>query len=230
MLSSLSVFLPCFNEEKNIARVISNGLALLPKVAKQFEIVVIDDGSWDKTAKAVKSFTDPRVRLVHHEKNLGYGMALRTGIAASTHEWTFWTDGDGQFDFIQLQDFVPFTSKYEAIIGYRKNRAEGFRRALNTKLYNTVINAVFGLHIKDYDCAFKLIRSKELQALHLRSTGAFTSAEILYQLVSAGIKIKELPVSHLPRLHGTPTGNNVKVILRAVKEAAAIRLTRQIPQ
>lgn len=224
MLNSLSLFLPCFNEERNISRVINSALKVLPKIASQYEILIINDGSSDKTQKVVENKLDDKVRLINHQKNMGYGMALRTGIGEARYEWTFWTDGDGQFDIGQLKDFLPFVDRYEAIIGYRHNRAEGFRRAINTKLYNFAVNLVFGLKIRDYDCAFKLIRTRRLKKLSLQSTGAFTSAEILYNLSREKISLKELPVRHLPRLYGSPTGNSIEVIATAFREAIAIRL------
>lgn len=212
---------------KNIGRVIGGGLKVLPRVAKKFEIIVVNDGSEDATEDVVRPWLRETVRLVNHKQNMGYGMALRTGIKAARYKWTFWTDGDGQFDWHQLLDFLPYADKYDAIIGYRKNRAEGFKREINTRLYNLAVNTVFGLRIRDYDCAFKLIRSEKLKELKLDSTGAFTSAEIVFLLDRNGIRFKELPVKHLPRLYGKPTGNSLRVIVKAFREAATIRWKHQ---
>lgn len=220
-LRSLTAFFPCYNEEANVTAMVQALLTALPKLARQFEIIIVNDGSQDQTAVLADHLAaaHPQVRVVHHPKNLGYGASLRSGFAAARSDWIFYTDGDRQFDVNQVADFLPYTNDYQVIIGYRKRRADGNFRALNANLFKLYIDTLFRLHVKDIDCAFKLLRREVVQAVPLQSTGAFTSAELLYRLKKQGYKFKQLPVDHYPRQYGTPTGNHPKVIIKAGIEA-----------
>lgn len=220
-LPSLSIFFPCYNEEQNIATLIVQAQKLAPQLALHHEIIVINDGSQDGTATVVRNLAknDTHIRLVEHERNLGYGMTLRTGFANAVGEWVFFTDGDGQFDLHQLEEFIPSTHLAEAIIGYRTNRAEGSLRALNARLFKVFIDVLFRVHVKDIDCAFKLFKTDLIKSLPLQSTGAMISAEILYRLKKKHVRVTQLPVRHLPRKYGQPSGNNLKVIIKAFYEA-----------
>lgn len=219
-LPSLSVFFPVYNEAPNLPTLIEQALTKLPRVAKQFEVIIVNDGSNDSTTKIVSRAKrqDPRLRLVTHPKNLGYGAALKTGIAAAQYEWTFWTDGDLQFDLTSLEQFLNGAQTHAAVIGYRKHRADTFIRKVNGELYTRLINFLFQLKVRDIDCAFKLIKTQELQKLVIGSSGAFTSAEILIRLHKNGVKFKQVPVPHFKRQHGTPTGGSVRVIFKGLKE------------
>lgn len=220
-LPSLSIFFPCYNEAQNIASLIAQAQKLSPQLARNHEIIVINDGSQDNTAAVVRDLAenDSHIRLIEHERNLGYGMSLRTGFANATCEWVFFTDGDGQFDMYQLGEFIPSTSSAQAIIGYRTNRAEGSLRAFNARLFKVFIDVLFRVHVKDIDCAFKLFKTDLINSLPLQSTGAMISAEILYRLKKKHVHVIQLPVRHLPRRYGQPSGNNLKVIFKAFYEA-----------
>jgi glycosyltransferase involved in cell wall biosynthesis len=221
LLPSLSIFFPCYNEEQNIGLLIQQAQELAPQIASKHEILVINDGSVDKTAQVVKHLAqnDEHIRLIEHPKNLGYGMSLRTGFANAKSEWVFFTDGDGQFDLNQLKEFIPATRSSTVVIGYRTNRAEGSLRALNARLFKLFIDVLFRVHVRDIDCAFKLLKTDLIQSLPLQSSGAMISAEILYRLKKKHLKVTQLPVRHLPRKYGQPSGNNIKVILKAFYEA-----------
>jgi len=225
-LPSLTAFFPCYNEEENVELMIKTFLQILPQLAEKYEVLIINDGSTDRTAQKIDHLKKKysHVSTVHHSRNLGYGASLRSGFKAAKYEWTFFTDGDMQFDVSQLAEFIQYTDKYDVIIGYRRRRAEGGMRALNAKLFKLYIDFLFRLHVKDIDCAFKLMRSKVIKELPLQSTGAFTSAEFLYRLKKAGYTFKQLPVDHFARQFGKPTGNNPKVVVKAALEAFRLYL------
>jgi len=124
-----------------------------------------------------------------------------------------------QFDLEELVSFLPYTKDFDAIIGYRHKRAEGFSRTLNARLFKFYIDLLFRLHVKDIDCAFKLIKTDLLKNLKLNSGSAFTSSEVLYRIKKKKVKFKELPVSHYPRQYGAATGANLQVIVKACYEA-----------
>lgn len=220
-LKSLTVFFPVFNEEENIPLLIDSASRIIPQLALDYELIIIDDGSTDQSLNIAQELTRDKKqwRIIAHPKNLGYGEVLKTGIKAAKKEWLFFTDADLQFNLQELTDFLPYTNQYQAIIGYRVKRAEGFSRSINARLFKTYIDLLFRLHVKDIDCAFKLIKTDLLKNLTLNSGSAFTSSEILYRLKKKKIKFKELPVSHYPRRYGEATGANLKVIIKACYEA-----------
>jgi glycosyltransferase involved in cell wall biosynthesis len=220
-VSSLTVFFPCFNEEKNIRPLVTAYLEVLPQIAGKFEIIIINDGSTDRTSEITRKLSRkyPQVKLINHLHNQGYGASIRTGINHAQFDWVFFTDGDGQYEPRQLLEFIPHTPEFKAIIGYRTNRAEGSLRAFNARLFKLFIDLLFRVHVKDIDCAFKLFQTDTVSSFPLISTGAMISAEILYRLKKKRIRFKQLPVVHLPRRFGRPTGNHPKVVFRAGWEA-----------
>jgi glycosyltransferase involved in cell wall biosynthesis len=220
-ISSISAFFPCLNEEKNVPIMVEALSQLLPTLAKDYEIIIVNDGSTDSTKKVAQLLTakDKHIKLVNHAQNLGYGASIISGIKKAQYEWIFYTDGDAQFNVQQLKSFLPHTGQYDIIIGHRQNRADGQLRALNAKLFKIFIDLLFRVHVKDIDCAFKLLKSETVKSLPLISHGAMVSAEMLYRLKKKSVPFKQLPVQHLPRQYGKPTGNNPKVIIKAITEA-----------
>jgi len=225
---NLSVFFPALNEEKNIEATVSRAISAIEPLVKKLEVIVVNDGSTDKTKEVVEKFAkrDKRVRLINHEENKGYGGALKSGFYGAKYEWIFFSDGDGQFDFGEFKKLSDEVDEADLVIGFRKNRAEGFLRVANAKLWSLFILVLFGLRVKDIDCAFKLVKKKVLDTIpKLESDGAMVSAELLVKAKKAGFTIKEVPVSHFLRVTGNPTGANIKVILRAFKEALKLRFS-----
>ena len=229
-LTSLSVFFPAYNEEENIPHLLEQALHYIPAVAETFELIVVDDGSQDNTKSIAQTMADAnsRIRVVSHPENLGYGAALKTGFTEAKYEWVFFTDADLQFNFAELKNFLEFTDSYSAIIGYRTARAEGFGRARNAYLFKLFINLLFRVHVKDIDCAFKLFKRELISPLKLESNGAFISSELLYKLKKNHIKIKQVPVTHYPRLRGNPTGANLHVIIKAGWDALSLYFSMKL--
>lgn len=226
-LSSLSVFFPCFNEEKNIPLFLKEAMRVLPEIAKKYEVIIINDGSSDTTQQVAERWQEKypkQIRIVNHDQNKGYGSSLQTGFHEAKYDWIFFTDGDYQFRLKELKSFVPFSKEYDVIIGYRKQRVEGFMRSNNARMYKLFIDILFRLHVKDIDCAFKLIKRSAYEKIFLESTGAFISAELLYKLKKKHFAFKQIPVDHYPRKYGNPTGANLKVILKACVESLRLYL------
>lgn len=221
---SLSVILPAYNEEQVIAQTVSEILQVLYEWQggwlEDFEVVVVNDGSADNTAAIVSSLSanDQHVRLVSHPVNQGYGAALVTGFAAATQELSFFMDSDGQFDIHDLRQFFPFIDMYDAVLGYRIDRQDAWIRKVNAWGWKQVVSLVLGVHVRDLDCAFKLLHTDFLHAYPLQSRGATINAELLYKLNHAHCTYKEVGVHHLPRRSGQATGANPLVIARAFME------------
>jgi glycosyltransferase involved in cell wall biosynthesis len=219
---SFSVILPAYNEEKIIANTIADVLPVLEEWTRDFELIVVNDGSADQTGAILASIaqSDRRVRVITHEVNRGYGAALASGFAASTKDLAFFMDSDGQFDIRDLQKFFPYVDEYDAVVGYRENRQDPWMRKLNAWGWKTVVRLTLGVHVRDLDCAFKVYHSDFIHRHTFETQGAMINAEMLYKLQHDGGTIKEIGVRHLPRKGGRATGANIKVILRAFVELA----------
>lgn len=219
-VNELSVFFPAYNEEENIRQTIEKALLILPKVAKNWEILVVNDGSRDKTSEIVQSLIikDPRIRLITHSPNRGYGAAFKSGFYNSRYRLIAFTDADGQFDFSEISKFLITKEKTGAqiVIGYYLKRQVPFYRIWGSKLlWEPAVFLLFGLKVKDIDCGFKLFDKKVAEKINdLESErGPFISSELLIKARRAGFKIAQVGVSHYPRQGGEATGANLKVIL-----------------
>ncbi len=217
---SLSVVLPVYNEEEVIADTVSDILDILNEWKLDFEVLVVNDGSTDRTGKIVAALADvhPRLRLITHANNQGYGAALVSGFSAATRELTFFMDSDGQFDIWDLRQFFPFIERYEAVIGYRIYRQDSYMRKLNAWGWKCLIDLVLDVHVRDVDCAFKLLHTDFLHRHPLETRGAMINAELLHRLKRAGCSYKEIGVHHYPRTGGRATGARSDVILRALRD------------
>jgi len=225
-LTSLSLFFPCHNEEGNVERVVRAALEVAPTVADDYEVIVVDDGSRDRTGDLADRLAaeNARVRVLHHERNRGYGGAVRSGLAAAAKDYVFFSDGDGQFDLRELPELVALLADggCDLALGYRIRRADPFIRKVKAALYKGLIRVLFGLRVRDIDCAFKLVRRSVLERVHLAAEGALVSAELLIKAKKAGFRMREAGVHHYPRVSGTQTGANLKVILRTFREIVAL--------
>jgi putative flippase GtrA len=217
---SLSAVLPAYNEEQIIGATIEHVLNVLAGWVKEFEVIVVNDGSTDRTGAIVSAMmeVEPRIRLVTHARNQGYGAALADGFSAATKELTLFMDSDRQFDMRDLARLLLFIDEYDAVIGYRLHRQDSWMRKLNAWGWKHLINSVLGIHVRDIDCAFKLLRTDFLHQYPLETRGAMINAELLYKLKRAGCTYREVGVHHLPRQGGRATGANPRVIVRAFRE------------
>ncbi|HLK10817.1 MAG TPA: glycosyltransferase family 2 protein [Candidatus Binatia bacterium] len=228
LLPSLSAFFPAHNEEGNVVAMVDALRLVLPRVAARWEIVVVDDGSTDRTGALAEDLArrDERVRVVRHAANRGYGGAIKSGLAAARYEWIFYTDGDRQFDPGQITRLIAELGRADVVIGYRHHRADRLVRRLNGVAWNTLVRLLIGLRVRDIDCAFKLLPRAALDGLALEAEGAMISTELLARLKQRGCRIVQVPVDHFPRRTGTPSGGSPLVIARAFAEL--FRLSRRL--
>lgn len=222
---SLSVFFPCYNEEANVERTTRAALEACPLVSDDFEIIIVDDGSRDRTGEIADRLAaeSPHVRVVHNRPNQGYGGALQAGFRAATKEWVFYTDGDGQFDFKEMPKLVELLDRYDIVSGYRLARQDPALRRFNGWGWTLLCNIVLGLWLRDIDCAFKIYPRKLFDEIPMHSRGALIDAEVLARANRLQYRIGQVGVHHYPRLAGTQTGANLKVIARAFVELMRLR-------
>ena len=225
---NVSVIFPAYNEEANIADTIAQTVPALVEIADQWEIIVVDDGSSDGTARIIREFADrsPNIIGIHHPSNRGYGAALKSGIMQAKQELIFFCDSDLQFDIRELERLMQWIDTYDIVIGFREKRRDPLYRKINAFSWNMLVRYLLGLKVRDIDCAFKIFHRRVFEKIEIRAVGAMVNTEILAQAVRYGFSIKEIPVSHYPRLKGKQTGANLRVIVRAFKEL--MRLYREL--
>lgn len=228
-VAALSFFFPAHNEAENIEALVAEALAVLPTLAEDFEIIAVDDGSRDATPQLADTLVaaHPRVRVVHHPHNRGYGAALRSGFRAARHPLVCFLDGDRQFhveDLARLIERQAQSDNPDVVVGYRRKRADPPVRLLYARAYRLALRLFYGLKVRDPDCACKLFRRAALEGIFLESEGGFLSGELLVKLLQRGRTIAEVGVPHYPRLAGRQSGANPKVVLRAIRDFWRLRL------
>lgn len=219
MTTELSFFLPLYNEAANVRPVAEQAMAALERSGLDWELILVNDGSGDGTAqRAAVLCLDPRVRLVSHRVNRGYGAALRSGFSSARGDLVGFCDGDGQFDPADVGRLLERIEGNDMVIGFRRRRAEGSYRALPSRAWAALAGALLGFSARDLDCGFKLFRTGFVRSLDLQSEGGFISAEILAKASKLGARTAEVGLEHHPRRAGRQTGLNPLVVARAFLE------------
>lgn len=219
---SLSIFFPAYNDAGSIGALVDEAVRVAGQCTTDFEVIVINDGSWDATAEVLNACQQrhgDRMRVVTHSVNRGYGGALQSGFAAASKEYIFYTDGDGQYEVSELpllleaaRDGAPWVN------GYKKQRSDPWHRVLLGAAYCELVRGLFGLRLKDIDCDFRLIRRDAVERLQLRSTSGTICMELVWGLERSGLRAVELGVTHKPRLHGQSQFFRLAPLLKTLRE------------
>ena len=228
----LSIVLPAHNEEGCIADVVRDYLSAGAKISdpsRQVEVLVVDDASSDNTAAEATSVRCPDgvdMRLIRRTRQGGYGQALRTGFSEARGEWVFFTDGDGQFGADQLPGFLQSLNHTETdmVVGYRSPRHDPPHRRTMGWLWSSLVRGLLQVKTRDINCAYKVFRRDEVQAMKLTSQGALINAELLHKARRRSLKVVERPVCHQARKTGDASGANPSVVGRALRELVSYRL------
>lgn len=221
-INELSIFFPFWNEGKNVEKVALSAIPVAEKVAKKWEMLLIDDGSSDNTLTIAEKVAqkNKNVRVISHTPNRGYGSALREGFENAKYDTVVFTDGDGQFDFSEVTKFIDAIPGSDMVIGYRKKRRDNALRHLLMYMLKLWDFIFFGFHFKDIDCGFKMFKKSALnQIMPLRSDGAMITTEILAKAKNKKLNIKQVEVAHYPREFGAQSGANFGVVFRAILES-----------
>ena len=221
LIKEISVFFPAYNLESKIEKTVKDAFEAIPKLADKYEIIVINDGSKDKTGNKLADLRAKfyNLRIITHKVNKGYGGALKSGFYNSKYSWIAFTDADGQFDISELPQLIRKQKQTNAdlVAGFYLKRAVPWWRKLNTWLWQLFVRLLFGLNVRDVDCGFKLISKKVIDTIpKLESErGAFISSEFLIKAQKYGFKIAEAGVHHYPRTEGKGTGADLNVIVKS---------------
>ena len=228
-LKELSLFFPAYNEEANLKNTVDKAIPILQSVAEKYEILIVNDGSKDKTGEVAEKLAKqyPFIRVINHNPNRGYGAAFKSGFYNAKYEWVTFIDADGQFDFAEITKFIDKQRETNAdlVIGYYIKRAVPFTVILTSKIWEMMVFVLFGVRATDIDTGFKMVRRSifdnipQLQA----ERGPFITSEFLIRCKQAGYKKEEVGVHHYPRGGGKPTGRNWKVIFNGFKDLLRLR-------
>jgi glycosyltransferase involved in cell wall biosynthesis len=225
----LTFFFPAYNEEENVAETVRRALTDVgPLVDGSIEVLIIDDGSTDRTPELADALAaaDPRVR-VHHQANRGYGGALRAGFENARGGLIGFSDGDLQFDLRDMSRLLERLDEpgrpLDGVIGYRVKRRDPPHRIFIARTYNAIVSVLFGLRVRDIDCAMKLFRREVFTGLPLTTDSPFLSAELLIKLRARGERTAQVGVNHYPRAAGTNTGASFRKILRTFRDIGRLR-------
>jgi glycosyltransferase involved in cell wall biosynthesis len=202
---SISVFFPAYNDAETIASLVEGAFSVLPALTDDYEVIVVNDGSTDATPAVLNELARrlPRLKVIHHESNRGYGGALRTGFTAASKDLIFYTDGDGQYGVRELAALRPLlTGEVDIVNGYKVKRADRLYRRMIGAVYNRLARLLFRLPIRDVDCDFRLVRRRAVRQIDLVSSSGVICVELVHKLHRAGCVFAEAPVTHHPRAHG----------------------------
>lgn len=214
---SISAFFPAYNDAGTIATMVVMADRTLRNVASDYEIIVVNDGSVDHTVQVLSELEAlyPRLRVVYHPRNMGYGAAIRTGFATASKELVFYTDGDAQYDVRELEVLVPLmTDQVDFVNGHKISRSDPVHRIIIGNLYCWLMRLAFGIGIRDVDCDFRLVRKNAYDKVNLSSTSGTISVEMIKSFQLAGLRFAEAPVHHYHRAYGKSQFFNFKRLLK----------------
>jgi glycosyltransferase involved in cell wall biosynthesis len=224
---SLSLVIPMYNEEENIAHALSVATEALNEFTREHEIIIVDDASTDRSPEIVRRLAsaDPRIRIVRHERNQKLGGTLRDGFASAAKELVLYMDADLPFDPREIGRAISAmeVTRADMIAAYRYDRTgEGLRRALYSYLYNGLIGVLFGWPHRDINFSFKLMRRELLGAIELRAEGSLISAELITKAKNLGFVVQQIGLDYFPRTRGRSTLSSMGVIVKILGELVSL--------
>ena len=224
---SISAFFPCYNDAQSIGSVVAVAYSTLERMGTDFEVIVVDDGSTDRSREILHEMQEhfPLLRVIEHEENRGYGGALLSGFGAATKQWVFYTDGDGQYDPGELELLAKEATEHVDVVqGWKIRRADNWKRALIGRVYHHGVAHLFRLRIRDVDCDFRLMRRSLLDRVRLTHHSGVICVEMIRKFQDAGARFVEVPVHHYPRRHGRSQFFQVKRVFRTLCDLALLWL------
>jgi glycosyltransferase involved in cell wall biosynthesis len=218
LVTSVSAFFPCYNDAMSIGKMVRDVRESLVEAVSDFEIIVVNDGSSDNSLQVLQELQKEvsELRIVNHEVNRGYGGALLSGIAASTKQWVFYTDGDAQYDAREISRCIDAVTESSDIIqGFKIGRGDPFHRRLIGRVYHHSVRLLFRLPVRDTDCDFRLMRKSILDKFRLQSTTGVICVEMMHAFNRVNARFVEVGVSHYHRPHGKSQFFRVPAVSRS---------------
>jgi glycosyltransferase involved in cell wall biosynthesis len=225
-LSSLTLVLPVHNEAENLGWLLPHVAEVLPGLARDWDLVIVDDGSTDGSGALAARLAERlgiRLRVLRHAVKSGYGITVGDGLRAATGDFVAFTDADGQFEIADFGRLIPLLDHADLAAGWREKRRDAWARELVSGVFNTLVAVLYGIRWRDVDCAFKLMRREVLESMTLEARSALINTELYYKARHAGWRIAQIPITHHPRVAGRRSGARPRAIARAIKELVLLR-------
>ena len=230
-LPSLAIAIPAYNEEGSVRRVIESALSAAKSLTSDFEILIVDDGSTDATGKIADRFakTNKRIRVIHHEHNLGFSGAIKSCYTGAGKELVFLLPGDGQIDAKDVAIFLRAMKNADVVVGYRISNPEPLPRRINSWVFHTLFRTLFRVHLREISTSI-LWKKSVLDSINVTadSRSALIEPEVVCKAWNAGFRFAEVPIPYYPRVTGKPKGTNILMILMTVKELFRLWWTLRI--
>lgn len=220
-MPGLSIFFPAYNDAGTIASLVITAVKVAATLTDDYEVIVINDGSQDDTATILDELARiyDHVRVIHHEKNRGYGGALRTGFASATKDFVFYTDGDGQYDPAEVTAlWSTMNENVDWVNGWKISRSDPLHRIVIGRVYHHFVKMMFGLKVRDVDCDFRLMRRRIFDVVHLEKNSGIICVEMMRKFQDAGFRVAEHPVHHYHRAHGQSQFFNFSRVFRTLMD------------
>ena len=224
---SLSIFFPAYNDAGTIASLVLLAHMTARRITADHEVIVVDDGSPDHTGALLDELARhfPWLKVVHHERNRGYGGALRTGFATASKQLIFYTDGDAQYDPRELLAlYQALGPEVDFVNGYKIGRQDPLHRIVIGRLYHWFVRSAFGLELKDVDCDFRLMRRQVFDKVTLTRSSGVICVELMKKVQDHGFRIAQVPVHHYHRSYGKSQFFNIPRIARTLVDLARLWL------
>jgi len=217
---SISLFFPVYRDERTVERVAYKALAVLQELTDTYEVIIVNDGSPDAAGAIADRIAaeEPRVRVVHHSTNLGYGRALRSGFASASYDWVCFTDGDDEYEVTDLVKLWRLRDYYDLVITFRYVKLYGTWRTFVSYIYNRLLRLAFKTEFRDVSCGLKLVRRDVVNELNILSTSPFIGAEISIKTHLKGLRVGEVGIQTFPRQFGKGSATSMKNILATIAD------------
>ena len=226
-LPGLSLVLPCHNEAENLRWLLPHIAEVMPTLAERYEVVLVDDGSSDGSGEVARSLAAQSgidLQLLRHEQKSGYGITVADGLRATRLEYSAFTDADGQFEVADLALLIPLLDRADLVGGWREERNDHAARSVVSGVFNLLLRVLYGLRVRDADCALKVMRTDFLRSIDIESRSALMNAELYIKAQRGGWRVAQAPVPHHPRQLGVRSGARPRAIARAIKELVLFRI------
>lgn len=226
-LAGLSLVLPVHDEAPNLPWILQRAADTLPALARQVEVVIVDDGSSDGSAELARTEAAKvglELRVVTHAVKSGYGITVADGLRAARMPWVAFTDADGQFDLADLARLAAVADQADLIGGWRLERQDSRMRSVVSGTFNVLLFVLYRLRVRDVDCALKLMRREFLQSIELENRSALLNAELYLKARMGGWRVTQVAVPHYARRAGRRDGARPRAIARAIKELVGFRV------
>jgi glycosyltransferase involved in cell wall biosynthesis len=228
---SITAFFPCYNDGGTIATIVITADRTLRQLTDDYEIIVGNDASTDRSGEMLAELSEhyPRLRVLTHATNRGYGGNLRSMFAAATKDLIFYTDGDAQYDPAELNVLYDhLTPDVDVVQGYKIERSDPMHRKIIGRVYHHFVRFWFGLHLRDVDCDFRLFRRNVLESFPLECNSGSITVEMMTRIEQGGFRVREVPVHHYHRAYGQSQFFNVSRVGRTLQELTVLWLRLKV--